>query len=105
PARRGGSDPHDPARAPHARQRDPLRTAVDVRGRRHGQHHHPRTRLIRIPPTTERDDNPMELKGTSVAITGGASGLGLATAERVVDSGGLVTLIDLPTSDGAAVAE
>ncbi|WP_039866123.1 SDR family NAD(P)-dependent oxidoreductase, partial [Gordonia terrae] len=47
----------------------------------------------------------MELKGLSVAITGGASGLGLATAQRVVDAGGLVTLIDLPNSDGQAVAD
>ncbi|MYR06686.1 SDR family NAD(P)-dependent oxidoreductase [Gordonia sp. SID5947] len=47
----------------------------------------------------------MELKGQSFAITGGASGLGLATASRIVDAGGQVTLIDLPTSDGATVAE
>jgi NAD(P)-dependent dehydrogenase (short-subunit alcohol dehydrogenase family) len=47
----------------------------------------------------------MELKGLSVAITGGASGLGLATAKRVVDAGGLVTLIDLPSSDGQSVAD
>jgi len=46
----------------------------------------------------------MELKGLSIAITGGASGLGLATARRVVDAGGTVTLIDLPTSNGADVA-
>ncbi|NED69992.1 SDR family NAD(P)-dependent oxidoreductase, partial [Streptomyces sp. SID10244] len=37
--------------------------------------------------------------------TGGASGLGLATANRIVDAGGQVTVIDLPTSDGAAVAD
>ncbi|ROZ85307.1 SDR family NAD(P)-dependent oxidoreductase [Gordonia sp. OPL2] len=47
----------------------------------------------------------MELKGQSVAVTGGASGLGLATATRIVDAGGQVTLVDLPTSDGAAVAD
>lgn len=47
----------------------------------------------------------MELKGQSFAITGGASGLGLATAVRIVDAGGQVTLVDLPTSDGAAVAD
>ncbi|AZG45687.1 SDR family NAD(P)-dependent oxidoreductase [Gordonia insulae] len=47
----------------------------------------------------------MELKGQSFAITGGASGLGLATASRIVDAGGQVTVIDLPTSDGAAVVE
>ena len=43
---------------------------------------------------------PMELKGISVAVTGGASGLGLATARRLVDAGAHVTLVDLPTSDG-----
>ena len=32
----------------------------------------------------------MKLNGLSVAITGGASGLGLATARRVIDAGGLV---------------
>ncbi len=47
----------------------------------------------------------MELKGLSIAITGGASGLGFATARRVIDAGGHVTLIDLPTSDGTSVAE
>lgn len=46
----------------------------------------------------------MELKGQSIAVTGGASGLGLATAQRILDAGGLVTLIDLPTSDGASTA-
>lgn len=47
----------------------------------------------------------MEIKGLSTAVTGGASGLGLATAQRIIDGGGRVTLIDLPTSDGATVAE
>ena len=47
----------------------------------------------------------MELKGLSTAVTGGASGLGLATARRIADAGGHVTLIDLPNSDGAAAAE
>lgn len=47
----------------------------------------------------------MDLKGLSVAVTGGASGLGLASARRVLDAGGTVTLIDLPTSDGAEVAK
>ncbi|MDV8002576.1 SDR family NAD(P)-dependent oxidoreductase [Rhodococcus sp. IEGM 1408] len=47
----------------------------------------------------------MELKGLSFAVTGGASGLGLATARRILDAGGNVTLIDLPTSTGADVAE
>jgi NAD(P)-dependent dehydrogenase (short-subunit alcohol dehydrogenase family) len=47
----------------------------------------------------------MRLEGISVAVTGGASGLGLATAQRVAKAGGRVTIIDLPTSDGAAIAE
>ena len=38
----------------------------------------------------------MELKGISVAVTGGASGLGNATARRLVDAGAFVTLVDLP---------
>jgi NAD(P)-dependent dehydrogenase (short-subunit alcohol dehydrogenase family) len=38
------------------------------------------------------------------AVTGGASGLGLATARRLVNAGGHVTLIDLPSSDGERVA-
>ena len=47
----------------------------------------------------------MELKGLSVAVTGGASGLGLSTAQRVLAAGGNVTLIDLPSSNGADVAK
>ncbi|MET4611828.1 NAD(P)-dependent dehydrogenase (short-subunit alcohol dehydrogenase family) [Rhodococcus sp. PvR044] len=46
----------------------------------------------------------MELKGISVAVTGGASGLGNATARRLVDAGAFVTLVDLPTSDGDTAA-
>ncbi|MCA2226387.1 MULTISPECIES: SDR family NAD(P)-dependent oxidoreductase [Nonomuraea] len=47
----------------------------------------------------------MRLEGLSIAVTGGASGLGLATARRVVEAGGRVTLIDLPTSAGTDVAK
>jgi NAD(P)-dependent dehydrogenase (short-subunit alcohol dehydrogenase family) len=47
----------------------------------------------------------MELAGLSTAVTGGASGLGLATARSILDLGGRVTLIDLPKSDGAAIAD
>ncbi|NLU84568.1 SDR family NAD(P)-dependent oxidoreductase [Rhodococcus sp. HNM0569] len=47
----------------------------------------------------------MELNGISTAVTGGASGLGLATARRLVDAGAQVTLIDLPTSDGEVAAK
>ena len=48
----------------------------------------------------------MKLSDTDVAlVTGGASGLGLATAERLLAEGARVVLFDLPGSDGAAVAE
>jgi NAD(P)-dependent dehydrogenase (short-subunit alcohol dehydrogenase family) len=47
----------------------------------------------------------MQISGQGALITGGASGLGLATARRVVAAGGHVTIIDLPTSQGAAIAE
>lgn len=46
----------------------------------------------------------MNLERRSVAVTGGASGLGRATVERVVKSGGLATVIDLPDSAGAEIA-
>jgi NAD(P)-dependent dehydrogenase (short-subunit alcohol dehydrogenase family) len=46
----------------------------------------------------------MKLDGNSFAVTGGASGLGLATAGRIVGAGGTVTIIDLPTSAGDQVA-
>ncbi|WP_425558134.1 3-hydroxyacyl-CoA dehydrogenase [Cryptosporangium japonicum] len=46
------------------------------------------------------------MTGSDVAlITGGASGLGLATAEKLVADGARVVILDLPGSDGAAVAE
>ena len=47
----------------------------------------------------------MELRTVNAVITGGASGLGRATAERIVKAGGRVALLDLPISKGADVAE
>jgi NAD(P)-dependent dehydrogenase (short-subunit alcohol dehydrogenase family) len=47
----------------------------------------------------------MQVDGLVAIVTGGASGLGRATATRLVAGGARVTLLDLPTSDGAAVAE
>ena len=44
----------------------------------------------------------MLIEGTSALVTGGASGLGFATAKRLIDLGALsVVLADLPASDGA----
>ncbi|WP_181782142.1 SDR family NAD(P)-dependent oxidoreductase [Pseudonocardia pini] len=47
----------------------------------------------------------MRVRGAVALVTGGASGLGLATAERLVAEGAEVVLVDLPSSDGTAVAE
>jgi NAD(P)-dependent dehydrogenase (short-subunit alcohol dehydrogenase family) len=47
----------------------------------------------------------MEIKDHSAIIVGGASGMALATAELWVEKGGKLAILDLPTSDGAAVAE
>ena len=48
----------------------------------------------------------MDLTGSSAVVTGGASGLGLATVKRLLEAGAEgVTFADLPSSDGKAVAE
>jgi NAD(P)-dependent dehydrogenase (short-subunit alcohol dehydrogenase family) len=46
----------------------------------------------------------MKIEGISAVVTGGASGLGKATAERLLSHGARVVITDLPTSNGAAVA-
>ncbi|MFF2030554.1 SDR family NAD(P)-dependent oxidoreductase [Arthrobacter sp. NPDC058192] len=46
----------------------------------------------------------MDIKGTVALITGGASGLGAATARRLFDGGASVVLVDLPASAGDAFA-
>lgn len=47
----------------------------------------------------------MQIDGKVFVVTGGASGLGLATAQELIEHGGRVVILDLPTSDGAQVAE
>ncbi|MEA3001868.1 MAG: hypothetical protein QOH81_656 [Sphingomonadales bacterium] len=46
----------------------------------------------------------MKIQGISALVTGGASGLGRATAEKLAEAGARVTIVDLPQSAGEAVA-
>lgn len=46
----------------------------------------------------------MDIAGISAVVTGGASGLGLATAHRLVKGGAKVVLLDLESSRGADAA-
>jgi NAD(P)-dependent dehydrogenase (short-subunit alcohol dehydrogenase family) len=46
----------------------------------------------------------MDIAGAAALVTGGASGLGKATAERLAAAGARVTIVDLPTSTGFEVA-
>ncbi len=47
----------------------------------------------------------MEIAGRVALVTGGASGLGKATAEALAAAGADVVICDLPSSDGEAVAK
>jgi NAD(P)-dependent dehydrogenase (short-subunit alcohol dehydrogenase family) len=46
----------------------------------------------------------MDIRGAVALVTGGASGLGAATARRLFDAGASVVLVDLPSSSGEAFA-
>jgi NAD(P)-dependent dehydrogenase (short-subunit alcohol dehydrogenase family) len=47
----------------------------------------------------------MDVKGAVAIVTGGASGLGLASAKRLAAAGAKLLIADLPTSNGEAVAK
>jgi len=47
----------------------------------------------------------VKIDGKAALVTGGASGLGLATVRELVSSGASPVIVDLPTSDGATVAK
>jgi NAD(P)-dependent dehydrogenase (short-subunit alcohol dehydrogenase family) len=47
----------------------------------------------------------VQIEGKVALVTGGASGLGLATVRALAAAGARVVIVDLPSSQGAAVAE
>ncbi|GAT15507.1 SDR family NAD(P)-dependent oxidoreductase [Mycolicibacterium thermoresistibile] len=47
----------------------------------------------------------MNIDGASAIVTGGASGLGRATAQRLAEAGAHVVVVDLPGAAGNAVAD
>lgn len=47
----------------------------------------------------------MDVNGVSAVVTGGASGLGAATARKLAERGAHVVVLDLPESQGKAYAE
>ncbi|TWH08976.1 NAD(P)-dependent dehydrogenase (short-subunit alcohol dehydrogenase family) [Rhodococcus rhodochrous J45] len=47
----------------------------------------------------------MRIENSVAVISGGASGLGKATAQALHDHGAKIVIIDLPSSDGAATAQ
>jgi NAD(P)-dependent dehydrogenase (short-subunit alcohol dehydrogenase family) len=47
----------------------------------------------------------MKITGNIALVTGGASGLGLATARKLYAAGASVVILDLPVSSGRAVAD
>ncbi|MGQ3136909.1 SDR family NAD(P)-dependent oxidoreductase, partial [Phenylobacterium sp.] len=47
----------------------------------------------------------MNTEGISALVTGGASGLGLATVHRLHAAGASVVIADLPSSQGEAIAK
>ena len=47
----------------------------------------------------------MNIEGKVALVTGGASGLGLATSRTLAGSGASVVIVDLPESDGSTIAK
>jgi NADPH:quinone reductase-like Zn-dependent oxidoreductase len=68
-------------------------------------------RLDKLPTKCSRlevrgwKDRRLRLEGVSALVSGGASGLGLATAEILTEARAKVTILDLPGAAGADIAK
>src|SRR5690606_18446778 len=80
---------------PPGDHRRPVRAADHVRGRRHGQRHDHRATV---------GGERVDITGQLALITGGASGLGRATAQALLAAGAEVVIFDLPSSAGERTA-
>jgi NAD(P)-dependent dehydrogenase (short-subunit alcohol dehydrogenase family) len=47
----------------------------------------------------------MDINGATAVVTGGASGLGLASVHQLVSAGAKVVIVDLPSSNGEVIAK
>src|SRR2546428_11856592 len=56
-------------------------------------------------PRFREENGLMKIAGSTTVITGGASGLGRATAERMLGGGGRAAPLDPPTSAGGPAAQ
>src|SRR5271168_2897007 len=59
---------------------------------------------IRWPTWTSFEERFMKLSEARAVVTGGASGLGLAVATRILRAGGKATLLDVNEAQGSAAA-
>src|SRR3954466_14549928 len=77
---------------------------VTVPAGREGPHEQARDRPGPM-PSDDSDRSPMDIEGAVAIVTGGASGLGLATTEALLEAGARVVVLDLPGSPGVQVAD